>query len=88
MQEEREVKRKEMQRQGASVIIDQIKEREIERIKEEELREKEMAQMQRQIEQLKQEEKFLRIQALKIFYLIQSKQQLNVGLNWGKNGKR
>ena len=42
MQEEREVKRKEMQRQGASVIVDQIKEREIERIKEQELREKEM----------------------------------------------
>ena len=45
-----------MQRQGASVIVDQIKEREIERIKEQEMREKEMTQMMRQIETLKQEE--------------------------------
>jgi len=34
MQEEREVRRKDMQRSGAAVIIDQIKEREIERIKD------------------------------------------------------
>lgn len=34
VQEEREVKKKEAQKQGASVIVDQIKEREMERIKE------------------------------------------------------
>jgi hypothetical protein len=34
VQEEREVKRKEAQKQGSLVIIDQIKEREMERIKE------------------------------------------------------
>ncbi len=56
MQEEREVKRKEAQRQGAAVIIDQIKEREMERIKEEEMREKEGQQMLRHIEVLKAEE--------------------------------
>ena len=33
MQEEREVERKEAQKQGSLVIVDQIKEREIERIK-------------------------------------------------------
>lgn len=34
LQEERETKRKEAQKQGSLVIIDQIKEREMERIKE------------------------------------------------------
>ena len=34
MQEEREVKRKEAQKMGSLVIIDQIKERELDRIKE------------------------------------------------------
>ncbi len=34
LQEEREVKRKEARKQGSLVIIDQIKERELERIKE------------------------------------------------------
>lgn len=47
MQEEREVQRKQAQKQGSLVIIDQIKERELERIKEQELREKEMLQMLR-----------------------------------------
>ena len=42
MQEEREIQRKQAQKQGSLVIIDQIKERELERIKEQELREKEM----------------------------------------------
>lgn len=42
MQEEREVQRKHAQKQGSLVIIDQIKERELERIKEQELRDKEM----------------------------------------------
>ena len=36
-QEEREQKRKEAQRQGALVIIDQIKEREMQRIQEREI---------------------------------------------------
>jgi hypothetical protein len=31
-----------LQKQGASVIVDQIKERDLERIKEQEMREKEM----------------------------------------------
>lgn len=53
LQEEREQKRKEAQKQGSLVIVDQIKEREMERIKEQELREREMHQMLRQIEQLK-----------------------------------
>ena len=41
MQEEREAARKLAQREGCRVIIDQIKEREMERIKEQEMREKE-----------------------------------------------
>ena len=45
------------------MIVDQIKERELIRIKEQELREKEMLQMLRQVEVLKQEE--LRQQELK-----------------------
>ena len=56
LQEEREVKRKDARKQGALVIIDQIKERELDRIKEQEMREREMHQMIRQAEQLKEEE--------------------------------
>lgn len=50
MQEEKELKRKEAQRLGSLVIVDQIQEREMERIKEQELREKEALQMLKQIE--------------------------------------
>ena len=42
MQEEREVEKMRALKQGSLVIIDQIKERELERIKEQEHREKEM----------------------------------------------
>lgn len=56
VQEERESRRKDLQRHGAAVIVDQIREREIERVKEQEMREREMLQMMRQIEQLKEEE--------------------------------
>jgi hypothetical protein len=42
MQEEREVEKARALKQGSLVIIDQIKERELERIKEQEHREKEM----------------------------------------------
>ncbi len=56
LQEEREVQKKVALKQGSYVIIDQIKEREMERIKEEEMREREMAQMVKQIEVLKEEE--------------------------------
>lgn len=40
-QEDREIKRKDAQRQGALVIIDQIKEREMQRIAEREVQERE-----------------------------------------------
>lgn len=56
LQEEREAARKVAQREGCSVIIDQIKEREIERIKEQEVREREGQMMLQHIENLKQEE--------------------------------
>jgi hypothetical protein len=56
LQEEREVARKHAQIQGAAVIVDQIRERELERIKVQEMREREMLQMLRQTEQLKVEE--------------------------------
>lgn len=56
MQEEREAARKQAQKEGCMVIIDQIKEREMERIKEQEMREKEAQMMLQHIENLKQEE--------------------------------
>lgn len=49
--EEREHLRKDARRRGAAVIIDQIQEREIERIKQREQLQKEQEQMNRQIEQ-------------------------------------
>ena len=55
--EERERLKHEAQKRGASVIIEQIKEREIERIREQELREKEMAQMQKQVEAMREQER-------------------------------
>lgn len=55
--EERETLKHQAQKRGAAVIVDQIKEREIERIKEQELREKEMAQMQKQVEVMREQER-------------------------------
>ena len=49
VQEEREVVRQEARRNGALVIVDQIQEREIERIKQREQLVKEQEQMARQI---------------------------------------
>lgn len=40
----------EAQKRGAAVIIDQIKEREVQRMKDREILEKEQAQMARQVE--------------------------------------
>lgn len=54
--EEIEQKRKTAQKEGALVIIEQIKERELERIKQQELQEREKHQMLEQIEKLKVEE--------------------------------
>lgn len=56
LQEEREILRKQAQKKGSLVIIDQIKERELDRIKEQEMREREMQQMVRQAEQVKKDE--------------------------------
>lgn len=55
-QEERERKRKDAQRQGALVIIDQIKEREMLRIAEKEIMEREKELVLKQIQDLKEEE--------------------------------
>lgn len=55
-QEEREYMRKEAQRDGAIVIVDQIKEREKQRIRAQELLEKEKSQMLKQIDILRSEE--------------------------------
>ena len=54
--EQREQARVEAQRRGAAVIIDQIKEREVQRMKDREILEKEQAQMARQIEIAKQQD--------------------------------
>merc|ERR1719316_968200 len=56
MYEEREKKRVEDQRRGASVIIDQIKDRQAQRMREEESRDQERAFILKQIEALKAEE--------------------------------
>ncbi|CAI2366155.1 unnamed protein product [Moneuplotes crassus] len=56
-QDELEQKRKQALKQGSVVIIDQIKERELERIREQEMREKEKQLILDQIEQLKEEER-------------------------------
>merc|ERR550537_923941 len=56
MYEEREKARVEDQRRGASVIIEQIKDRQAQRMREEELRDQERAFILRQIEALKEEE--------------------------------
>lgn len=55
-QDELEKKRKGALKQGSLVIIDQIKERELERIREQEMREREKQLILDQIEQLKREE--------------------------------
>ena len=52
-QEEREIKRKEAQREGALVIVDQIKERELQRIQEREIMEQEKQMILKQIDDLK-----------------------------------
>lgn len=55
-QEERERQRKELQRQGSTVIIDQIKERELERLRQKEILERERQLMMKQISELEQED--------------------------------
>ena len=54
--EEKEAKRVEAQRRGAAVIIDQIKDREQQRLKEREMLEKEQQQMLKNIEKMKEED--------------------------------
>ena len=56
-QEDRERVRKEQQRSGALVIVDQIKERELERLRQKEVQEREKQLMLRQIKELEEEEK-------------------------------
>lgn len=55
-QQEREVRRKVAVKKGSIVIIDQIKDREVARQREQEVLEKEKAQMLSHIEKLKQED--------------------------------
>lgn len=57
LQEIRENFRKQQQREGASVIVDQIKEREIERLKEKEILEKERTSILNQIKAIEEEDK-------------------------------
>jgi hypothetical protein len=56
-QEEREKIRKDQQRQGSLVIIDQIKERELERLRQKDILERERQLMMKQIAELEDEEK-------------------------------
>lgn len=56
-QEEKERKRKEEQRLGALVVVDQIKERELDRLRQKDLLEREKILMNRQIKELEEEDK-------------------------------
>merc|ERR1719235_2313075 len=56
MYEEREKERQQDQRRGAKVIIEQIKDRQAQRMREEEARDQERAFILKQIDALKQEE--------------------------------
>lgn len=55
-EQERDEKKRQARIKGSRVIVEQIKERDIERIKEEELREKERLQLLQNIENQKQYE--------------------------------
>ena len=55
-QDEREKRRKEAVKRGQWVIVEQIKDREVQRLKDEEAREKEKIQMLKNIEKLKEED--------------------------------
>jgi hypothetical protein len=69
-QEDREKVRKDQQRSGALVIVDQIKERELDRLRLKEIQERERQLMLRQIKELEEEDKRIlemkRIQADKM----------------------
>lgn len=55
-EEEREVRKQAARKQGAQVIIDQIQERTIQRMKEQELRDKEKIELQANIEKMRKED--------------------------------
>ena len=54
--EDRAIEKSQIQRQGALVVIDQIKERDAQRVKEEELKLKEQALMKRQLKEMQEDE--------------------------------
>ena len=55
-EEEREIRKSQARKQGAQVIIDQIQERTILRMKEQELRDKEKIELQSNIEKMRKED--------------------------------
>ena len=57
MQHDREFKRKKMQREGSSVVIDQIKDREIERLRQKEIVRKEGEAMIQRMKELEEEDR-------------------------------
>ena len=56
LQEQREISRKTQQKEGALVIIDQIKEKDRERLKKREIQAKERQLMMRQIKEMQKKE--------------------------------
>ena len=56
MEEEREAKKAEMRIRGKQVIVDQIQERTLQRMKEQEIRDKERQQLLTNIEKMKKED--------------------------------
>ena len=55
-EEERDIRKAQARKQGAQVIIDQIQERTIQRMKEQELRDKEKIELQANIEKMRKED--------------------------------
>ena len=72
--EELEKEKKELQKAGHTIIIDQIKERELKRLREKEEQEREGQQILKEIKQMQKEENE---NALVIFYLITNKKKKN-----------
>jgi hypothetical protein len=83
-QEDRDKERKNQQKNGALIIIDQIKERELERIKQKEILEKERVLIMRQMKELEEDDKRLgeikKIQATKLSNVVKEANDMAIGL--------
>ena len=58
-EEERDIRKHEARKKGAQVIVDQIQERTVQRMKEQEIRDKERMELLANIERMKQEDQMM-----------------------------